>query len=50
MGGAVTHKQRPATAGGITFLDLEHETGMANVIVSIPLDLKSLASASRDFR
>ncbi|MEU4674702.1 hypothetical protein AB0F91_43840, partial [Amycolatopsis sp. NPDC023774] len=82
-----THKQRPATAGGITFLNLEDETGMCNVIVSIglwrrdrqiwlsspallvrgiaqvghgtvslvadqvtPLDLKSLAASSRDFR
>jgi error-prone DNA polymerase len=37
VGGAVTHKQRPATAGGITFLNLEDETGMANVIVSVGL-------------
>jgi error-prone DNA polymerase len=87
VGGAVTHKQRPATAGGITFLNLEDETGMANVIVSIglwgkarqilanhtalvvrgiaqagqgsvslvadritPLDLRTLAAPSRDFR
>ncbi|MFF4598039.1 error-prone DNA polymerase [Amycolatopsis sp. NPDC001319] len=35
VGGAVTHKQRPATAGGITFLNLEDETGMTNVIVSV---------------
>ncbi|MEU4675097.1 OB-fold nucleic acid binding domain-containing protein, partial [Amycolatopsis sp. NPDC023774] len=35
VGGAVTHKQRPATAGGITFLNLEDETGMCNVIVSV---------------
>ncbi|WP_406639115.1 error-prone DNA polymerase [Amycolatopsis sp. WGS_07] len=35
VGGAITHMQRPATAGGITFLNLEDETGMANVIVSI---------------
>ncbi|MEV6876713.1 error-prone DNA polymerase [Amycolatopsis sp. NPDC051128] len=34
IGGAVTHRQRPATAGGITFLNLEDETGMANVLVS----------------
>jgi error-prone DNA polymerase len=26
VGGAVTHRQRPATAGGITFLNLEDET------------------------
>ncbi|MDT7800587.1 MAG: error-prone polymerase [Actinomycetota bacterium] len=34
VGGAVTHRQRPATAGGITFLKIEDETGMANVLVS----------------
>ncbi|MGW5722992.1 helix-hairpin-helix domain-containing protein [Amycolatopsis sp. NPDC003865] len=33
VGGAVTHRQRPATAGGITFLSLEDETGLANVVV-----------------
>ncbi|GAA1244837.1 error-prone DNA polymerase [Prauserella halophila] len=32
VGGAVTHRQRPATAGGITFINLEDETGMVNVI------------------
>ncbi|OZM74965.1 error-prone DNA polymerase [Amycolatopsis antarctica] len=32
IGGAVTHRQRPATAGGITFLNIEDETGMINVI------------------
>ena len=32
VGGAVTHRQRPATAGGVTFLNLEDETGMINVI------------------
>lgn len=32
--GAVTHRQRPATATGVTFINLEDETGMANVIVS----------------
>ncbi|WP_370973842.1 error-prone DNA polymerase [Amycolatopsis sp. cg9] len=87
VGGAVTHRQRPATAGGITFLNLEDETGMTNVIVHpgtwtryrqvlstcsalvirgkaqvsqgtaslvadhiTPLDLRALASKSRDFR
>ncbi|MBE9375094.1 error-prone DNA polymerase [Saccharopolyspora sp. HNM0983] len=34
IGGAVTHRQRPATAGGITFLNLEDETGMVNVMCS----------------
>jgi error-prone DNA polymerase len=32
IGGAVTHRQRPATAGGVTFLNIEDETGMINVI------------------
>ncbi len=32
VGGVVTHRQRPATAGGVTFLNLEDETGMINVI------------------
>src|SRR5262249_11713370 len=27
VGGIVTHRQRPATAGGVTFLNLEDETG-----------------------
>jgi error-prone DNA polymerase len=34
VGGAVTHRQRPATAGGVTFINLEDETGMVNVICS----------------
>jgi error-prone DNA polymerase len=34
VGGAVTHRQRPATASGVTFLNLEDETGMVNVICS----------------
>ncbi|GGK26139.1 error-prone DNA polymerase [Pilimelia terevasa] len=32
VGGVVTHRQRPATAGGITFVNLEDETGMLNVV------------------
>jgi error-prone DNA polymerase len=35
IGGVVTHRQRPATASGITFLNLEDETGMTNVIASV---------------
>jgi error-prone DNA polymerase len=31
-GGLVTHRQRPPTAGGVVFLNLEDETGMVNVI------------------
>jgi error-prone DNA polymerase len=34
VGGAVTHRQRPATAGGVTFVNLEDETGMINVVCS----------------
>jgi error-prone DNA polymerase len=34
VGGVVTHRQRPATAAGVTFLNLEDETGMINVICS----------------
>ncbi|PPK69655.1 error-prone DNA polymerase [Actinokineospora auranticolor] len=34
LGGAVTHRQRPQTAGGVTFLNIEDETGMVNVVCS----------------
>ena len=34
VGGVVTHRQRPPTAGGVTFLSLEDETGLINVVVS----------------
>jgi len=34
VGGVVTHRQRPATASGITFLNLEDETGLVNVVCS----------------
>ena len=34
VAGAVTHRQRPATAGGVTFVNLEDETGMVNVLCS----------------
>jgi error-prone DNA polymerase len=37
VGGVVTHRQRPATAGGITFMNLEDETGMLNVTCSLGL-------------
>jgi len=30
----VTHRQRPATASGTTFVNLEDETGLVNVICS----------------
>ncbi len=32
--GIVTHRQRPRTAQGVTFMNIEDETGMLNVIVS----------------
>ena len=31
VAGVVTHRQRPHTGGGITFLSLEDETGLVNV-------------------
>ncbi len=34
VGGVVTHRQRPATAKGTIFVNLEDETGMLNVICS----------------
>ena len=34
IGGVVTHRQRPATAGGTTFINLEDETGLINVVCS----------------
>ena len=34
VAGVVTHRQRPATAGGTTFLNIEDETGLVNVVVS----------------
>ena len=40
VGGLVTHRQRPATAGGVTFLNLEDETGMLNVTCSEGLWLR----------
>jgi error-prone DNA polymerase len=35
VAGVVTHRQRPATASGITFLNLEDETGLINVVCSV---------------
>ncbi|MEY2459440.1 MAG: error-prone polymerase [Acidimicrobiaceae bacterium] len=34
VGGVVTHRQRPATAQGTIFINLEDETGLINVICS----------------
>jgi len=35
VAGLVTHRQRPGTAQGTTFLNLEDETGMLNVVCSV---------------
>ncbi|MFB7619465.1 error-prone DNA polymerase [Kitasatospora sp. NPDC056181] len=32
VGGLVTHRQRPPTAGGVLFISLEDETGLVNII------------------
>lgn len=37
VAGLITHRQRPGTAGGVTFLNLEDETGMLNVVCSQPM-------------
>jgi len=34
VAGVVTHRQRPATAAGTLFVNLEDETGLINVVVS----------------
>jgi error-prone DNA polymerase len=34
VAGVVTHRQRPATAGGTTFVNLEDEAGLLNIVVS----------------
>jgi error-prone DNA polymerase len=35
VAGVVTHRQRPMTARGVTFLNLEDETGLINVVCSV---------------
>ena len=37
VAGLVTHRQRPGTAGGVTFLNLEDETGMLNIVCAEPM-------------
>lgn len=37
VGGVVTHRQRPATAVGVTFISLEDETGLLNIVCSVGL-------------
>ncbi|MBF4552966.1 error-prone DNA polymerase [Corynebacterium suicordis] len=45
VGGMVTHRQRPMTAGGAVFFGLEDETGMANVMVTSGLWTKQRIEA-----
>ncbi|HWR85854.1 MAG TPA: error-prone DNA polymerase, partial [Rhodoglobus sp.] len=35
VAGLVTHRQRPATASGVTFLNLEDEHGLVNIVCSV---------------
>jgi error-prone DNA polymerase len=35
VAGLVTHRQRPATASGITFINLEDEHGLVNIVCSL---------------
>lgn len=35
VAGVITHRQRPATASGTTFIGMEDETGLINVVVSV---------------
>jgi error-prone DNA polymerase len=35
VAGLITHRQRPGTAQGVTFLNLEDETGMLNIVCSV---------------
>ncbi len=37
VAGIVTHRQRPGTANGVIFFNLEDETGMLNVVVMPPV-------------
>ncbi len=43
VGGVITHRQRPSTARGVIFVNLEDETGLLNVIV-----LPEVWAAQRD--
>ncbi|WP_135850073.1 DNA polymerase III subunit alpha [Serinibacter arcticus] len=47
VGGVVTHRQRPGTAQGVTFLALEDETGMLNVVCSAGLWARHRRTAVR---
>ncbi|WP_159807721.1 DNA polymerase III subunit alpha [Cellulomonas citrea] len=45
VAGVVTHRQRPGTARGVTFLSLEDETGLLNVVCSAGLWQRFRAAA-----
>ncbi len=45
--GVVTHRQRPGTAKGVTFLSIEDETGVLNVICSVGVWKRFQAVARR---
>ncbi|MEV3936453.1 error-prone DNA polymerase [Glycomyces sp. NPDC049804] len=49
VAGIITHRQRPSTAKGVTFLSLEDETGIANIVCSQGLwkRWQSVASVAR---
>ena len=47
VAGVVTHRQRPGTAKGVTFISLEDETGFVNVICSVGVWKRFQAVARR---
>ncbi|MFN3867039.1 MAG: error-prone DNA polymerase, partial [Demequina sp.] len=47
VAGVVTHRQRPGTAKGVTFISLEDETGFLNVICSVGVWRRFQAVARR---
>jgi error-prone DNA polymerase len=47
VAGLVTHRQRPGTAQGVTFLNLEDETGMLNVVCSVGV-MRAYRQAARN--
>ncbi len=48
VAGVVTHRQRPSTADGVTFLNLEDETGLVNVICSRSGSGSATGGSARD--
>ncbi|WP_200807429.1 error-prone DNA polymerase [Demequina sp. NBRC 110053] len=47
VAGVVTHRQRPGTARGVTFISLEDETGFLNVVCSVGVWRRFQAVARR---